>query len=111
MSTEAHTRENGKTMPFEMTVGLFVADQEKYAQYRAEMTPLLEAAGGRFRYDFEIARTLKSESDHRINRLFMIEFPDRATKERFFSDSRYVEIRARLFVKAVESTVRIAEHD
>ena len=33
-------------MPFEMTVGLFVADHEKYAQYRAEIAPLLEAAGG-----------------------------------------------------------------
>ena len=49
-------------MPFEMTVGLLVVDQEKYAQYRAEMTPLLEAAGGRFRYDFEVARTLKGEA-------------------------------------------------
>jgi uncharacterized protein (DUF1330 family) len=47
-------------MPFELMVGLLVVDHEKYAQYRAEMSPLLEAIGGRFRYDFEVARTLKS---------------------------------------------------
>ena len=97
-------------MPFEMTVGLWVVDHEKYAQYRAEMTPLLEAAGGRFRYDFEVARTLKGEAGHEINRVFVIQFPDRASKERFFADSRYVEIRARLFDTSVEGRATIAEY-
>ena len=97
-------------MPFEMTVGLFVADHEKYAAYRAEMAPLLEAAGGRFRYDFEVARTLKSEAGHDINRLFVLQFPDRVGKERFFADPQYVEIRARLFAEAVEGTAIIAEY-
>ena len=83
-------------MFFEMTVELFVVDHEKYAQYRAAIAPLLEGVGGRFRYDFEVARTLKSEACHDINRLFVIQFPDRASKERFFTDS-HVEIRARLF--------------
>ena len=93
-----------------MTVGLLVADHEKYAQYRAEIAPLLEAVGGRFRFDFEIRRTLKSEVGHEVNRLFVIQFPDRASKERFFADSEYLEIRTRLFEKAVERTVIIGEH-
>lgn len=97
-------------MPFEMTVGLFIVDHEKYAQYRTEIAPLLEAAGGRFRYDFEIARTLQSEAAHDINRLFVIQFPDRAGKERFFSDAKYLEIRARLFEHAVEGRAPIAEY-
>ena len=97
-------------MSFEMTVGLFVADHERYSQYRAEITPLLEAAGGRFRYDFEVARTLKSEAGYEINRLFVIQFPDRARKERFFTDSQYLEIRARLFDAAVRRMTIIAEH-
>jgi len=96
-------------MPFELIVGLLVVDHEKYAQYRAEMSPLLEAAGGRFRYDFEIARTLKSEAKHDINRVFVIQFPDRASRERFFSDPQYVEIRTRLFEKSVEGMSIIAE--
>jgi uncharacterized protein (DUF1330 family) len=110
MSTAARTRENGETMAFEMTVELLVADHEKYAQYRAEIAPLLKTAGGKFRYDFEIARTLKGEVDHDINRLFVIQFVDRPSKERFFADPQYLEIRARLFAKAVEATAIIAEH-
>ena len=96
-------------MSYQMIVGLFVADQEQYAQYRAEMTPLLHAAGGSFRFDFEVARTLKSDAPHEINRVFVIQFPDRETKERFFADPRYVEIRARLFEQAVQGMTRIAE--
>jgi uncharacterized protein (DUF1330 family) len=97
-------------MSFEMTVGLLVVDQERYAQYRAAMTPLLEAAGGKFRYDFEVARVLKSEADHDINRVFVIHFPDRAAKERFFADPEYTAIRARFFERAVDGTARIAEY-
>jgi uncharacterized protein (DUF1330 family) len=97
-------------MAFEMTVGLFVVDHEKYAQYRVEVAALLEAAGSRFRYDFEIGRALKSEAGHDINRLLVIQFPDRASKERFFADSIYLEIRARLFEKAVKRTAIIAEY-
>ena len=98
-------------MPFEMTVALRVVDQDGYAQYRAEIAPLLEAAGGRFRYDFEVARTLKSEVAHDINRLFLLQFPSRADKERFFADPRYIEIRSRLFVKSVEGAAVIAERE
>jgi uncharacterized protein (DUF1330 family) len=93
-----------------MMIGLFVADHERYAQYRAEIASLLEAAGGRFRYDFEVARTLKSEAGHKINRLFVIQFPDRARKEQFFTDSKYIEIRARLFAPAVDGMTIMAEY-
>jgi uncharacterized protein (DUF1330 family) len=96
-------------MPYEMTVGLLVTDQAMYAQYRREMRPLLERAGGTFRYDFDVARVLESENGAEINRAFVIRFPDRSTKERFFADPRYLEIRRRLFEPSVKSTVRIAE--
>jgi len=94
-----------------MTVGLLVVDHEKYAQYRTAIAPLLDGARGRFRYDVEVARTLKSEAGHDINRLFVIQFPDRAAKERFFADPQYVSIRQRLFETAVERFVIIAEYE
>ena len=97
-------------MSYEMTVALLVADQEKYAQYRAEIAPLLEAAKGRFRYDFDVARTLKSKTRFEINRLFVIQFPDRQRKEQFFADPQYIEIRSRLFEKAVAKIAIIAEY-
>lgn len=96
---------------FEMIIALLVADHEQYAQYRAEIAPLLERAGGRFRYDFEVARTLKGEAEHDINRLFVLQFSDPAGKERFFADPQYREIRARLYEKAVKCTTIIAEYD
>jgi uncharacterized protein (DUF1330 family) len=97
-------------MPFEIAIGLFVTDQEQYAQYRKEIVPLLEAVGGEFRYDFEVARTLKKEVNHDINRVFMLQFRDQAAKERFFSDPVYREIRHRFFPKAVAGISTIAEY-
>ena len=70
----------------------------------------LAASGGRFRYDFEVARTLKTEASHDINRFFVLQFPDRVSKERFFTDPAYLKIRARLFEKAVEGNTVIAEY-
>ena len=67
-------------MPFDMTTVRFVADQDKYAQYRAEIAPLLNAIGGAFRYDFEINKTLKSEAGHDINRVFILRFPNRGRR-------------------------------
>ena len=97
-------------MAFEMTVGLLVVNQDTYAQYRREMRPLLEEAGGAFRYDFEVARTLQSESGVDINRAFVLQFPSRSNKERFFADPRYVEVKRRLFDPAVKERVFISEY-
>lgn len=97
-------------MPFEMTSALFIADPEKYAAYRVEIAPLLEVSGAEFRYDFTVAKTLKSATGHDINRVFVLRFPDRDAKERFFTDPRYQEIRARLFAPAVPWITTIAEH-
>ena len=92
-------------------MGLFVADQERYSRYRAEIAPLLEAAGAGFRYDFDVSQTLKSEAGVEINRVFVLRFPDREARDRFFADPQYVSIRGRLFEKAVKRTVVIAEYD
>ena len=99
-----------KSMAYEITVGLEVVDQELYAQYRKEMRPLLDEAGGRFRYDFDVARVIHGESGAQINRAFVLQFPDQSSKERFFADPRYLEIRRRRFEPAVKTTVIIAEH-
>jgi uncharacterized protein (DUF1330 family) len=96
-------------MAYEMTVGLFVVDHEKYAQYRAAIAPLLQEYRAGFSYDFEVARTLKTEASHEINRLFVIRFPDRSSRELFFADPRYVAIRAALFVPSVKGTTVIRE--
>lgn len=98
-------------MSYEIAVGLLVVDQESYSRYRKEMHPLLEEAGGAFRYDFEVARVLRSEEGGaEINRTFVLRFPDKSSKERFFADPRYIETRRRFFDPAVKARVLIAEY-
>jgi uncharacterized protein (DUF1330 family) len=42
--------------------------------------------------------------------VFLLRFPDREAKERFFAHPQYLEIRARLFETAVQRVTTIAEH-
>jgi len=98
-------------MPYERIFGLEVVDHDTYTQYRKEMGPLMEAAGGTFRYDFDVGRVLRSEKDARINRAFVMRFPNRAASEKFFADPRYLEVRRRLFEPSVASIVLIAEYE
>ena len=49
------------------------------------------------------------ETDAAINRAFVIQFPDKSSKEKFFEDARYLEIRRRLYEPAVTAMVLIAE--
>ena len=99
-----------ETTRHELLIGLHVEDEASYARYRAGMTPLLEAVGGFFRYDWTIAAQLKGAADPPINRLFLISFPDEATKEAFFADPAYLAVRAEHFQGAVASVERLAEY-
>lgn len=98
-------------MAFELMVGLTVSDSQTYAAYREAMAPLLREHGGGFRFDFEVARVLKSEAPHEINRVFAIYFRDRANKDAFFSRPEYLAIKARFFEKSVAGTTIIAEYE
>jgi uncharacterized protein (DUF1330 family) len=98
-------------MAFEMVVGLLLVDEGSYRLYREAMTPILESYGGTFRYDFTVARVLKTQAPHDINRLFTISFPDRETKERFFADPKYLAIRKRFYEPAVKGRVVVAEYE
>jgi uncharacterized protein (DUF1330 family) len=98
-------------MAHEMVVALHVSDPELYAKYRAAMAPLLAARGGGFRYDFEVARSLRSASAHPINRVFTIHFATAADKDAFFADPEYRAIRARFFERAVAGTTILGSYE
>ena len=98
-------------MAHEIVVGLNVTDDATYARYREAMAPLLAAHGGGFRYDFTIAKALKSASTHPINRLFAIYFESKAKKDAFFANPDYVAIRARYFEPSVAGTTIIGAYD
>jgi len=98
-------------MAYETLNGVALTDAGLYAQYRAAMMPLLEAAGGAFRFDCEVSRVLKGDLPDGINRVFVIRFPDRGAKEAFFADEEYRAVRARLFERAVKAFEVIAEYE
>lgn len=95
----------------EALVGLHVTDEAGYRRYREGMLPLLEACGGRFRYDFQVSEVLRSETREPINRVFVIAFPSAEVMERFFADPRYLAVRERHFTPAVGAVTRIATYD
>ena len=92
-------------------VGLEVTDEVGYAAYRARITPMLARRGGGFAHDLAVARVLASEASAAMNRVFMMRFPDRATREAFFADPDYRSARAELFEPAVASVHILAEYD
>ncbi|WP_437976712.1 DUF1330 domain-containing protein [Sorangium sp. So ce295] len=92
-----------------LLVGLQMADETSYARYRAGMMPILSSYGGAFGHDFVVARVLKG--DERINRVFTLLFPDRATRERFFADAQYRAVRAEFFEPAVAATFILGEFE
>jgi len=96
-------------MSFEVLVGMQVTDELRYQEYRNRMTPLLEAAGGGFRYDFRVSETLQGDL-RTINRLFAIYFPDAAARDAFFARPDYLAIRQQWWMGAVGDRVVIAEY-
>jgi len=93
----------------EILVGLHVNDDAAYQRYRDGMTPLLEACGGSFRYDFRVSEMLQGKAEKPINRLFLMSFPDERSKTAFFSDPAYLAVRGEHFDDAVDAVERIAE--
>lgn len=98
-------------MSHETLVGLHVVDEGVYARYREAMTPILERYGGGFRLDFIVARALRSDVPHEINRVFAIHFPDASRKEAFFADPAYRDVRAAYFDRAVKATAILATYE
>lgn len=98
-------------MAFDSLIAMNVTSPEHYARYRELMTPLLHEVGGDFRYDFPINEVLRSEATHPITRVFVISFPNRTTRDRFFADPRYLAARKEFFEPAVDGFTVIASYE
>lgn len=93
----------------EVLIAMNVTDPAGYAAYRLAMTPILERFSGRFRYDFIVAETLRSEASHPVTRVFSIAFPARAARDAFFADPDYLAARARHFTSSTAGYTILAE--
>jgi uncharacterized protein (DUF1330 family) len=94
----------------EILTGVHVIDEAGYAKYRAEMTPVLEAHGGRFVLDVRVAEILRAPTATVFNRLFTIRFPSSRHRDAFFADPDYLAIRTRLFEPSVSAMVRLGDY-
>ncbi|MEI8593269.1 DUF1330 domain-containing protein [Photobacterium sp. Hal280] len=98
-------------MSFEMLVALDVANDEIYAQYRREMTPILSRYNGSFGYDFKVSEVLISQVSAPINRVFSIRFPSEDMKNQFFNDKEYMAVKQHYFTPSVRATTLIASYE
>ena len=96
---------------FEYLVGLNVTDENLYKEYRKNMIPILTEHGGGFRYDFKVSEVLISGSDKKINRVFILSFPDKKASEKFFSNPEYLKVKKQFFDNAVETTTIISGYE
>ncbi len=108
MTTTQETKATPRT--HEALVALEITDEAGYQRYRDGMTPILESYGGRFRWDFRVAEVLKHDGEKRVNRVFILSFPDASTKEAFFADPAYLAVRGEHFDQSVGAVARIAEY-
>ncbi len=92
-------------------VALVVTDYAAYDRYRAAMAPILESYGGSFGYDLRVSEVLKSPTRRDLNRVFTLQFPDRAAKDRFFSDPSYKSVKAEHFTAAVAHAEIVSEFE
>jgi uncharacterized protein (DUF1330 family) len=98
-------------MAFERVAALSVVNQDMYTEYRSAIRPLLNELGADFRFDFAVSQVLRGDGAEQTNRAFVLRFPDRAAKVRFFGDPRYAVIKQELFDPSVASIVVIAEYE
>jgi len=94
----------------ETLMALHVVDADLYAKYRAAMTPLLEAHGGRFGLDLWVGEVLRAPPGQAaFNRMFTIAFPSTERREAFFSNPEYLAIRQALFEPSVTATTNLGQ--
>lgn len=93
----------------ETLMALNVVDADLYAKYRATMSPLLEAHGGRFGLDLWVGEVLRSAEPKPFNRLFTIIFPSPERREAFFSNAEYLAVRKAYFEPSVSATTNLGQ--
>ncbi|MBM3796310.1 MAG: hypothetical protein FJW31_20120 [Acidobacteria bacterium] len=73
-------------MAYELIAALHITDAERSTRCRDEIRPLLAQAAAEFRLDAELSRVMRPVDQPRLNRLFVLAFPNQAAKQAFFSN-------------------------
>ncbi len=79
--------------------------------HRKAIAPILLTYNGGFRYDFKVSEVFKNQKGSPINRVFLLRFEAKTSKEAFFSNHDYQLIKIADFEGSVQSITIIAEHE
>ena len=93
-------------MPAYLLARLVVHDDAKYAEYRAQVPPVIAAHGGR--YLVRGGAVDVKEGDPPDGRLVVVEFPDMASAHAFYGSAEYAPL-LKLRTDSTESEVMIVE--
>ena len=96
-------------MPIQLIIAMNVTDPDRYAAYRAGMTPILHRFAGDFGYDLVVSEALRAPVAHAITRLFTMEFPSRSVADAFFADPAYRAVREEHFNPSTDGFTVIAQ--
>lgn len=77
-------------MPAYLMARLVVHDEAKYAEYRAQVPPVIAAHGGR--YLVRGGAVDVKEGDAPPGRLVVVEFPDMASAHAFYGSTEYAPL-------------------
>ena len=97
-------------MAIDRLVGLQVADEAGYAEYRRRMLPILASFGGSFVVDVRVGEVLLAPGGATFNRMFVLRFPDEAAMTAFFANPGYREVRAAHFEPSVSSSTPLGRY-
>ena len=95
-------------MSYHILVGATLLDDAMYEEYRTHMKPLLHDMGGEFLLDYQVTATGQGSAGQDYDRLFVIRFPDEATKTAFFAADDYQRIRNKWFSPSVKDIAILA---
>ena len=93
-------------MPAYLLARLVVHDEAKYAEYRAQVPPVIAAHGGR--YLVRGGAVDVKEGDSPDGRLVVVEFPDMASAQAFYGSAEYAPL-LKLRADSTKSEVVIVE--
>ena len=97
-------------MAVERLIGVQVIDDLEYEEYRRQLAPLLQAAGGQFVVDVRVSEVLTAPSDARFNRLFVLRFASAEAMQTLFEGAAYLAVREAHLESSVSAITMLATY-
>ena len=99
-----------KSAMHKLVFALKITDEQTYGSYREAIAPLMKRLGIVVLREYKIADVLHSKaSEDQVTRLAVFGFPDKATKQAFFTHPTYEQAKSQFFTPSTSNFVQIIE--